>query len=52
MRAKYPMQERKIDGRKEWVRSDELEPIQAADILYECSSTAGSTSTTACTSPN
>lgn len=35
MRAKYPMQEKTINGRKEWVRSDDLEPIQASDILYE-----------------
>jgi len=35
MRAKYPMHEKTVNGRKEWVRSDELEPIQAADILYE-----------------
>lgn len=35
MRAKYPMQEKIINGRKDWVRSDDLEPIQASDILYE-----------------
>lgn len=35
MRAKYPMQEKTVNGRKEWVRSDDLEPIQASDILYE-----------------
>ena len=35
MRAKYPMVEKKIGDRKEWVRSDELEPDQAADILFE-----------------
>lgn len=35
MRAKYPMQEKTINGRKEWVRSNDLEPIQASDILYE-----------------
>lgn len=36
MRAKFPMQERKKpDGKKEWIRSERLEPIQASDILYE-----------------
>lgn len=36
MRAKYPMQERpKQGGGKEWVRSEQLEPEQADDILYE-----------------
>ena len=36
MRAKYPMIERKKpNGEKEWVRSDQLDPIQASDILYE-----------------
>jgi hypothetical protein len=35
MRAKYPMIEITKDGRKEWVRSPDLEPDQAADILFE-----------------
>jgi hypothetical protein len=35
MRAKYPMIEITKDGRKEWTRSPDLEPDQAADILFE-----------------
>jgi len=36
LRAKYPMIERKnARGEKEWVRSEQLEPDQAADILFE-----------------
>lgn len=36
MRAKYPMMEKaKAGGGKEWVRSEELEPKQSEDILYE-----------------
>lgn len=36
MRAKFPMMEKKdAQGKKEWVRSDTLEPDQAADILFE-----------------
>ena len=36
MRAKYPMIEiKKADGSKDWVRSDNLEPKQADDILFE-----------------
>lgn len=36
LRAKYPMVERKDNaGKKEWVRSDALEPDQASDILFE-----------------
>jgi hypothetical protein len=36
LRAKYPMVERaKPGGGKEWVRSEILEPDQAADILFE-----------------
>lgn len=35
MRAKYPMQEEVVNGRKEWVRSKILEPIQADNILSE-----------------
>jgi hypothetical protein len=36
MRAKYPMKEvPKPGGGKEWVRSDQLEPKQADDILFE-----------------
>lgn len=33
MRAKYPMREDK--QKKEWIRSEELEPKQADDILFE-----------------
>lgn len=36
MRAKYPMQEvKKADGKKEWVRSEKLDPKQSEDILFE-----------------
>ena len=36
MRAKYPMVEKKdAAGKKEWVRSELLDPTQSADILYE-----------------
>ena len=35
MRAKYPMIERKVGERKEWIRSEQLEPQQAHDILFE-----------------
>lgn len=36
MRSKYPMKEvPKRGGGKEWVRSDDLEPKQADDILFE-----------------
>lgn len=36
MRAKYPMLEKKgANGAKEWVRSEELEPKQSDDILFE-----------------
>lgn len=35
MRAKYPMQEAIRDGKREWVRSENLEPKQSEDILYE-----------------
>jgi len=36
LRAKYPMVEtKKPDGMREWVRSNVLEPDQAADILFE-----------------
>lgn len=36
MRAKYPMQETKTkDGKKEWSRSEQLEPKQSDDILFE-----------------
>lgn len=37
MRAKYPMKElpNPKTGKKEWVRSDTVEPKQADDILYE-----------------
>ena len=35
MRAKYPMKQAVIDGRKDWVRSEVLEPKQSEDILFE-----------------
>lgn len=35
MRAKYPMTEQIKDGKREWVRSEQLEPKQSEDILYE-----------------
>jgi hypothetical protein len=35
MRAKYPMVEKEKNGRKDWVRSEALEPKQADDILFE-----------------
>ena len=35
MRAKYPMKEIIKDGKKEWSRSEVLEPKQADDILFE-----------------
>lgn len=36
LRAKYPMIEKKdASGKKEWIRSEELEPTQADDILFE-----------------
>jgi hypothetical protein len=35
MRAKYPMKEIIKDGKKEWSRSETLEPKQADDILFE-----------------
>jgi hypothetical protein len=35
MRAKYPMMEVQQGGKKEWVRSTVLEPVQADDILFE-----------------
>lgn len=37
MRSKYPMQEaiNPKTGRKDWSRSETLEPIQSADILFE-----------------
>lgn len=36
MRAKYPMLEKKKpDGKKEWVRSTDLDPKQSDDILFE-----------------
>jgi hypothetical protein len=37
LRARKPMIEKKMpDGKKEWVRSEEYEPDQAEDILFEC----------------
>ncbi len=35
MRAKYPMKEEVRNGKKEWIRSENLEPKQADDILFE-----------------
>jgi len=36
MRAKYPMKEIKgTDGKKEWVRAEQVEPVQSDGILYE-----------------
>lgn len=36
MRAKYPMREvKKQDGSKEWSRSEQLDPKQSDDILFE-----------------
>src|SRR5215475_4730552 len=36
MRAKYPMiEKKKPDGKKEWIRSETLDPDQADDILFE-----------------
>jgi hypothetical protein len=35
MRAKYPMVQVTKDGKKEWARSETLEPKQADDILFE-----------------
>ena len=35
MRAKYPMKETSKEGKKEWTRSEILEPKQADDILFE-----------------
>lgn len=35
MRAKYPMHEVVKNGKKDWSRSEDLEPKQAEDILFE-----------------
>lgn len=35
MRAKFPMVEKVVNGRKEWARSEQLEPKQSEDILFE-----------------
>lgn len=35
MRAKYPMTQTIINGKKEWARSQTLEPKQSDDILFE-----------------
>jgi len=35
MRAKYPMEQVVIDGKKEWQRSKKLAPKQSDDILFE-----------------
>lgn len=35
MRAKYPMEEAIVNGRKDWQRSKDLAPKQSEDILFE-----------------
>lgn len=35
MRAKYPMEEVFVNGKKSWTRSTKLEPIQSDNILFE-----------------
>lgn len=35
MRAKYPMEEKTVNGKKQWVKSELLEPKQSEDILFE-----------------
>lgn len=35
MRAKYPMEEAVVNGKKDWRRSSDLAPKQSEDILYE-----------------
>lgn len=35
MRAKYPMEEKMVNGKKEWTRSETLEPKQSDDLLFE-----------------
>ena len=35
MRAKYPMEQVKVDGKMTWARSTKLDPKQADDILFE-----------------
>ena len=35
MRAKYPMEETVVNGKKDWVRSKTLHPKQSEDILFE-----------------
>jgi hypothetical protein len=35
MRAKYPMRQGIVNGKKDWVRSEILEPKQAEDILFD-----------------
>lgn len=35
MRAKYPMEEVVKNGKKEWTRSESLDPKQSEDILFE-----------------
>jgi hypothetical protein len=35
MRAKYTMEEKTVNGKKEWTRSQDLSPKQSEDILYE-----------------
>jgi len=35
MRSKYLMEQKEVDGKKDWVRSSDLTPKQSDDILYE-----------------
>ena len=35
MRAKYVMEEKTVNGRKDWARSTDLSPKQSEDILFE-----------------
>jgi hypothetical protein len=35
LRAKYPMEEKTVNGKKETYRAEHLEPKQSADILYD-----------------
>jgi hypothetical protein len=35
LRAKYPMEEKVVNGKKEMFRSEKLEPKQSSDILYD-----------------
>jgi hypothetical protein len=35
MRAKYPMKESVVNGKKDWTRAEVLEPKQSEDVLFE-----------------